>query len=68
MEFLWFGIAVLVVLLVAAGWIDLKARRGRAPHPRRGPAGQLSTRAGRRRPSTTSAPTSQDLRRLPAIF
>ena len=31
MELLWFGIAVLVVLLAAAGWIDLKARRTGRP-------------------------------------
>jgi hypothetical protein len=31
MEFLWFGIAVVVVLLAVAGWIDLKARRAGRP-------------------------------------
>ena len=31
MEFLWFGIAVVVVLLAVAGWIDLKARRTGRP-------------------------------------
>jgi hypothetical protein len=31
MEFLWLGIAVVVVLLGVAGWIDLKARRAGRP-------------------------------------
>ncbi len=31
MEFLWIGIAAVVVLLGAAAWIDLKARRAGRP-------------------------------------
>jgi hypothetical protein len=31
MEFLLFGVAVVVVLLAVAGWIDLKARRTGRP-------------------------------------
>ena len=45
MVFLWFGIAVLVVLLAAAAWIDLKARR--AGRPVRGVDQRASREAGR---------------------
>lgn len=45
MEFLWIGIAVVVVLLGAAAWIDLKARR--AGRPIRGVDQQASREAGR---------------------